>query len=1075
MQLTRMTIERKAGQEQFQKGLRLYKSGSVTITKADSFWKGETGVNAEVNDGGLSPYRVKLLIKENHIYDYSCSCDEHLQFRGMCRHCAAAALAFLDREMGEPQIHVSTSPLIRNMIKSYGDQKRSLLLSAGMEDKVELEPLLNIGRHGATVGFKAGISRKYILKDLYEFAEAMEKQSYVSYGRSLAFYHRPEAFTEKSAPLAALIVEAMMPEIMRHRNESAYYVSASPSVRDLRLTGRVCDRFFEILDGQLLPMQFAAGQTGNVLVYEQDPVLEVTVAAKGNAGAVLMLPDGIQLIRGEERIYVADRECIYRCSPAYSEDMGVFLASMLQTPYVMDTIADISSRDLPAFCRHVLPRIEPHIKLTVRGINLDEYRRDELKTAFYLDCPYPDEVTLRVEHRYGGLTVNPLDDNTNISLERDYAMEELTAAMVVKYFPNKYYDRGLFAIRDSEDEIYRFLRYGLNELKTIGEVYLSQAAENLKVNPPPEVSFKVAVDSGWLNLEVDTAGLSRSELSEALKSYQQKKKYHRLKNGEFITLDGGGLNTISELSDGLMLSDQNLFGEQMYLPLNRAFYIDSILKESGDTGQCRQSFLDLIKSMELLKDNRDPVPAGLKTELRGYQTDGFHWLKTLDQYGFGGILADDMGLGKTVQMISLLLDHKEHGENGQSLVICPASLVYNWEAEFNQFAPDLTVRTIVGTASERGEQLKNSEDCDVLITSYDLLRKDLEKYREKEFRCQVIDEAQFIKNHSTQSAKAVKQIQAKSRFALTGTPIENRLSELWSIFDYLMPGFLFSYQKFRELYEVPVVKKQDQTMLKRLHRLIGPFVLRRLKQDVLKDLPDKTETVVYSRLTGEQKTLYTANALQLKEMLAGQSDGSFRNNKIQILAELTKLRQLCCDPRLCFDNFRAQSAKLETCMELMHNGVDAGHKILLFSQFTSMLDLLRARMEQDKIRYYLLTGSTSKEERMELVSRFNQDDTPVFLISLKAGGTGLNLTAADIVIHYDPWWNLAAQNQATDRAHRIGQTNVVSVFKLIARHTIEENILKLQEAKRKLAEQVLGGESVNLGSLSREELIEMLS
>ncbi|MBS1485144.1 MAG: DEAD/DEAH box helicase, partial [Clostridium sp.] len=380
---------------------------------------------------------------------------------------------------------------------------------------------------------------------------------------------------------------------------------------------------------------------------------------------------------------------------------------------------------------------------------------------------------------------------------------------------------------------------------------------------------------------------------------------------------------------------------------------------------------------------------------------------------------------------------------------------------------------------EREEKLKavmrSRDRFNVLVTSYDLLKRDMACYQEIRFRYQVIDEAQYIKNAATQSAKAVKSIDVKTRFALTGTPVENRLSELWSIFDYLMPGFLFGSQYFKKEYETPIVKEGDEDALLRLRRIIGPFVLRRVKRDVLKELPEKLEQVVYSNFEDEQKKLYTANAVQLKEKLESGGFAQAGEGKLQILAELMRLRQICCDPRLCYENYRNGSAKLETCMDLIRRGVSGEHKILLFSQFTSMLELVEARLLKEDIKCHKLTGSTSKEDRIRMVGEFQRDDVPVFLISLKAGGTGLNLTAADIVIHYDPWWNVAAQNQATDRTHRIGQEKQVTVYKLITRNTIEENILKLQESKQYLADQIVTEGTVSFGSLTREDILNIVT
>ena len=553
-------------------------------------------------------------------------------------------------------------------------------------------------------------------------------------------------------------------------------------------------------------------------------------------------------------------------------------------------------------------------------------------------------------------------------------------------------------------------------------------------------------------------------------------------NRQLQALNSGELYTVARLAKELGISRKELQSRTVSLPAYRAMYLDSVLKEGPGVAYYRDQLMKaLVRGLRSVEDSDYPVPERLQGVLREYQKTGFHWLKTLDVNGFGGILADDMGLGKTIQTIALLEDAYggEQKEQEPSLIVCPASLVYNWEHEIRKFAPDLTIRSVVGNAGEREEILR--EACaapggiSVFITSYDLLKRDVEQYGELHFRFQIIDEAQYIKNAATQSARAVKAVNASTRFALTGTPVENRLGELWSIFDYLMPGFLFGAQHFRKEYELPIVRDQDGEALERLRRITGPFILRRVKKDVLRELPDKLETVVYSRMEEEQKNLYAAGAAKLKECLDRSEGEGLGEERFQVLADLTRLRQICCDPRLCYENYKGGSAKLETCMDLVRRGVEGEHKILLFSQFTSMLELIESRLNQEGIASYKLTGATSKEERMRLVGEFASDATPVFLISLKAGGTGLNLTAADIVIHYDPWWNVAAQNQATDRSHRIGQDKQVTVFKLIARNTVEENILTLQESKSRLSDQVITGDGGSFGGLTREDILRILA
>ena len=368
--------------------------------------------------------------------------------------------------------------------------------------------------------------------------------------------------------------------------------------------------------------------------------------------------------------------------------------------------------------------------------------------------------------------------------------------------------------------------------------------------------------------------------------------------------------------------------------------------------------------------------------------------------------------------------------------------------------------------------MKTDRHADLYITSYDLLKRDITLYDDLTFSTVILDEAQYIKNAHTAGAKAVRVLKSEQRFALTGTPIENRLAELWSIFDFLMPGFLYTATEFSERFETPIMKKKDEIATKKLAGMTEPFILRRKKTDVLKDLPEKLEETRKSEMAEDQRKLYDAQVVHMREMLASSTNSG--EDKIRILAEITRLRQLCCDPSLLFENYRGSSAKREACLELVRNAIDGGHRMLLFSQFTSMLALLAEDLKKEKIPFYTITGATPKKERLELVNAFNEGDVPVFLISLKAGGTGLNLTGADVVIHYDPWWNVAVMNQATDRAHRIGQTRQVTVMKLIASGTIEEKIEELQEAKRDLAEAIISSDTNSLMSLTREELLALL-
>lgn len=452
------------------------------------------------------------------------------------------------------------------------------------------------------------------------------------------------------------------------------------------------------------------------------------------------------------------------------------------------------------------------------------------------------------------------------------------------------------------------------------------------------------------------------------------------------------------------------------------------------------------------------------------------------------------GFGKTIQMLSVIVDYVQNTKEdknvipGQeqlndssskraSLVVSPSSLTLNWQNEAKKFAKELKTLVIRGTLSERKRQIEEINQYDLVITSYDLLKRDIELYREKDylFRYVIADEAQYLKNSNTQNAKSIKKIKANIRYALTGTPIENSLAELWSIFDFIMPGYLFTYKKFKAMYETPIVKEESQETMAKLRMLIEPFILRREKKEVLTELPEKTITVLSNEMGEEQRNIYLNYLAQAKQEIAEKIEvNGYEKSQIQILAALTRLRQICCHPGLFIEGYQDGSSKLDQCMEVVQDAVNSGHKILLFSGYTSMFEIIEKELKQREIQYFKLTGSTKVEERLTLVDEFNENpEIKVFLISLKAGGTGLNLTGADMVIHYDPWWNLSTENQATDRAYRIGQKNNVQVYKLITKNSIEEKIYELQERKAELADNMLDTKTTFINKLSKDEIMNL--
>ena len=1070
---------------EYQKGRTLYFGNNIRLIRNESFWRGEYEILAEGIEDGVS-FTAGIDISEGKIKAFRCNRCLNTG-RKLCRHTVAAALLWL-KESADKTERVRSTPAATRLMDVYATRNYNRASALGSQE-IRLEPKLLIDRGVPRLECRIGREKLYVIQDFHTFAGAVRNRESVVYGKSTLLVHDRALFDNWSAQLCDLLTGAVWEE--KEAGALSYY-RPNKKLRYLTLSPDVTDRFMELMQGKSLTVEetrrerrtdnrmsislaSAKSQTTEKLVTEEDPAISLLVSKKGLDGIHFELPSDVSVFPGEKRMYVSWQDKIFCCSRTFSDSAGPFLDMLYNHSYPDCGQFDLNEKDIPKFCRQVLPQIQQYLQVQECDVKLEAYCPNKLETSFYLDQREDGMITCSILHKYGSWEFNPLlvDRLEGVNEKnRDETGELLVYRTAGRYFYRSL--DGAELVTPDEDSVFLLLTEGIEKLNDLGKVYATEKISQVKSLRPGQTQIGVSLEGNLLNLEIDTEGIDRQELFSVLESYRQKKKYHRLKDGAYLNLTEGGFSSVSNLVTGLGLGKKELNQAQISLPAYRALYIDRVLEEEEGISTFRnQAFNRLIQGMEHVQDEPVTVPEIVQNILRPYQTEGYQWLKALECYGFSGILADDMGLGKTLQVIALLLSQPEN--SAASLIVCPSSLIYNWEHEFGKFAPDMKVLPVTGTAEERKSLLQHMAEYDAVITSYDLLRRDEELYSAYRFRYMIIDEAQYIKNHTTQNAKAVKSIQAEHKAALTGTPIENRLSELWSIFDFLMPGFLYSYTRFRTDYERAIVKEQDEEAIRCFRRMIQPFILRRLKQDVLQELPDKTEQVIYTGLDGVQKQLYQASVLQLREQIEGQSGAEYQQSKLQLLSQLMRLRQICCDPALCFENYDGKSVKTEVCIELIEDCIASGHKLLLFSQFTSMLERLERKLQECNIDYYKLTGETSKEARQQLVAAFQQDQVPVFLISLKAGGTGLNLTAADIVIHYDPWWNVAAQNQATDRTHRIGQQNPVTVYKLIARDTIEERILKLQESKQDLSEQILSGHGESLSHLSREELLEILS
>jgi superfamily II DNA or RNA helicase len=628
------------------------------------------------------------------------------------------------------------------------------------------------------------------------------------------------------------------------------------------------------------------------------------------------------------------------------------------------------------------------------------------------------------------------------------------------------------------DDAIQFWTEGIGQLPEEWDLFVPDDLVDVNVRSE-SLSANARVSSGvdWLSLrlsfEAEGVAVSQDELGKCL---AEGRRYVRLADGSFARLDAQKVRDVLQRQAEILATGGGQGGK---LPLSQAGRVQELLEQVGKSAvsETTRELFAKLKNVDEIKGTKKP--RNLKASLRPYQEQGFHWLWFLHEIGAGGVLADDMGLGKTVQTLALLLAVKAADEKAnrdhpfKALIVAPTSVVTNWLREMDKFAPSL--RHALWHGGDRKERTDELEDADVVVTSYALLRRDEELLAKLDLRYAILDEAQQIKNPLSATARAAKRLKADRRLALSGTPIENRLSEIWSIFDYVSPGLLGPLEKFEERYSRPI-DGGDQKAATRLRATIHPFILRRTKAEVAKDLPEKIETEQYCELLGEQAALYAAVLKEVRAQVMGEVERQgLARSHIQILAGLTRLRQAACDPRLL--NLPRQfadedSGKLVALRELIQTCVDGGHKVLVFSQFVSMLTIIRRAMEEDGVPYEYLDGST--KDRAERVENFQRDTgPPVFLISLKAGGSGLNLTAADTVIHFDPWWNPAVEDQATDRTHRIGQTKVVTAYRLVAKGTIEEKILELGAKKRELVGAVLSEDSGGAKKLTKGDLEEL--
>ena len=964
---------------------------------------------------------------------------------------------------------------------------------------VLLTPRIIIEEGEAKLSFKIaeGAARAYIIRNLQNLADAYRRKQSLALSKTSSIDFSCNDFTEESALLYDFIgrrVGEVIDANERIERKNYYsYVRTLSVTSSMDLKGALLDNFYDAWEGknceysdktnQIKDSSIPVGHRAFQLSLETERVQDAKgvfagVRVKGLIPVLLsgsgshryiLNADGLSRVTEEELSAMAPFHSVADASGSFRFQVGLahlqefyyrVVPSFLQNPGVdfHDSCAKEAEGHLPP---------EPVFDFYLDCLDLNEVKDKHLQKIEQQERMKRKNaaqkqdlcVLLRADVRYENARYSlckassqqegaPQASHTGEATDvyRDTIQEDRVRTAIQRYFPTLMPEKQSFATFFTDEEMFSFLHGGLSLLENYGTVHGTDAFRRHHIRKVMPVKVGVSVDSNIVNLELTSGELSPDELLEVMESYQKKKHFYKLSSGDYLDLtDADSLSQADLLMNALDLSPESVIAHGAKVPLYRALYLDKLLEEHEALASSRDRiYRSLIRNFHTIGEAEAEPPKTLENTLRPYQSYGFKWIKTLEGAGFGGILADEMGLGKTLQMISVLsssyldiassaatpavtaalsdpatlttpaapiaggasaFQNTKKGERADllfppSLIVCPASLVYNWQEEFHKFAADLSVTPITGGASAFQKLEAHWADRQIYIISYDLLKRNLARLNDKTFFYVILDEAQYIKNAGAAAAKSVKTLKAAHRFALTGTPIENRLSEMWSIFDFLMPGFLYGRKEFEKKWEVPITKSHDADASTQLRKMTSPFILRRKKEEVLKDLPAKLEEVRYVQIEGEQQKLYDAQVLRLKNALG---EWEIPGQKMRVFAELTRIRQICCDPSL-----------------------------------------------------------------------LNEGAVPIFLISLKAGGTGLNLTGADVVIHYDPWWNVAAQNQATDRAHRIGQTRQVTVYRLIIKDTIEEKILELQNTKRDLAESILEGDSTSLSSLSHEELLELI-
>ncbi|BBI32510.1 DEAD/DEAH box helicase [Cohnella abietis] len=1081
--INKQSIQELCGPAAYMRGDAYFRSGQVQAIKREA---DGAGYRAIVKGSSRNRYEVEVAINEDGEIGASCECADYSPL-SFCKHIAAVLLSLADAVAEEPPaqeevISEKDTHLTKQVIFLFDralSRQAEDSLNASDDDfldtqSLEVEFSCKIVKSFSSkpmfaVSMKIGLSRLYIVQRIKDFLKHVDAGTAMVFAKHFSYDPMEHAFKEFDNRFIKLMVEAMHAEEIYKDLFHSFSSYSHREERILMIPPAIWEEMLPLLEHVNISFEDKHVGTHRMELMEGTLPISVQLNKAGGEGyqleieglnhSIFMDNYGVAIVNG--LLFKSDPEQLKRISE---------LKKMFH--YEKNTRLLIAPNQIEEFIDRVVRGLKQFVHVEISPQIADRIVNPPLNARLHLD--FEDERLLaRLEYVYDDMIITPLPQKAmmnareDVILMRDLDRENRIMTLIERsYF--KFNGKDVYL--DQEDDIYDFLYSILPQLGDDVEVYATSSVKNVMrtVDYQPKARLDVDVGTNWLEVSFDMEGMDEQEIQNLLRNLVEKKKYYRMPTGEFLSLEQERFREINRLFEELDLRKPEMNGNRIRMPAARGFQLmDQFSKSSGvQLGKTLRKLWDNLRN----PDNLDfEMPTGLDPILRDYQKYGFQWLKTLSYYRLGGILADDMGLGKTIQSIAYIVSEtakplEEGSVASPVLIVSPASLIYNWERECKRFAPELRTVVAAGDRQERSELMSDMKDVDVWITSYPLLRRDIEWYEKQNFSTLFLDEAQAIKNHASLTSHAVRRLQAGQRFALTGTPIENSIDELWSIFDAIFPGLFSGKKSFSDLPREKVA------------RIVRPFILRRLKSEVLTELPDKIESVQPSELSTEQKQLYLAYLEKLQNDIVQDlaTEGGFQRNRMKILAGLTRLRQLCCHPALFVSGYEGTSGKLEQLLEIIEECQGSNKRMLIFSQFTSMLDIIRKELNGRDLPYFYLDGSTPSVQRLEMCDEFNGGARDIFLISLKAGGTGLNLTGADTVVLFDLWWNPAVEQQAADRAHRIGQKKVVQVIKLVAQGTIEEKMLELQQRKKDLIDEVIQPGEAALSTLTEDDIRELL-